>query len=313
MSENRDPSHHRTYHDDKRLGAVSFPFSNHPNLYNQDPTGPGSHSILDLHGFGPSPPYMSFTDCLNDSVDYSMLSRAFDLSHSSSEVFRDSGVTTNDSVDSAGPNGNPATPNSSVSSSSTEAAGDDDSVRCKKDQQLKGCEDGMERSKKVTKGRKKGEKRPREPRFAFMTKSEVDHLEDGYRWRKYGQKAVKNSPYPRSYYRCTSQKCSVKKRVERSYQDPTIVITTYEGQHTHPSPATLRGSAAGMLAPSMLTGSQLPLPTFHHEMLMQAPPTNMQGYTNSMYRQNLTPNQQLQLPDYGLLQDIVPSFIPKQP
>jgi len=30
-----------------------------------------------------------------------------------------------------------------------------------------------------------------------MTKSEVDHLEDGYRWRKYGQKAVKNSPYPR--------------------------------------------------------------------------------------------------------------------
>ena len=43
----------------------------------------------------------------------------------------------------------------------------------------------------------KGEKRPRQPRFAFMTKSEVDHLEDGYRWRKYGQKAVKNSPYPR--------------------------------------------------------------------------------------------------------------------
>jgi len=30
-----------------------------------------------------------------------------------------------------------------------------------------------------------------------MTKSEIDHLEDGYRWRKYGQKAVKNSPFPR--------------------------------------------------------------------------------------------------------------------
>ena len=44
---------------------------------------------------------------------------------------------------------------------------------------------------------KKKEKRPREPRFAFLTKSEIDHLEDGYRWRKYGQKAVKNSPYPR--------------------------------------------------------------------------------------------------------------------
>ena len=33
-----------------------------------------------------------------------------------------------------------------------------------------------------------------------MTKSDIDHLEDGYRWRKYGQKAVKNSPYPRYTY-----------------------------------------------------------------------------------------------------------------
>ncbi|OEL31968.1 putative WRKY transcription factor 57 [Dichanthelium oligosanthes] len=80
---------------------------------------------------------------------------------------------------------------------------------------------------------KKGLKRARQPRFAFMTKSEIDHLEDGYRWRKYGQKAVKNSPFPRSYYRCTNSKCTVKKRVERSSADPSVVITTYEGQHCH--------------------------------------------------------------------------------
>ncbi|KAK9116551.1 hypothetical protein Sjap_015498 [Stephania japonica] len=86
---------------------------------------------------------------------------------------------------------------------------------------------------KPGKNRKKGKKRIRQPRFAFLTKSEVDHLEDGYRWRKYGQKAVKNSPYPRSYYRCTNSKCTVKKRVERSSEDPTVVITTYEGQHCH--------------------------------------------------------------------------------
>ena len=46
-------------------------------------------------------------------------------------------------------------------------------------------------------GKGKGEKKEREARVAFMTKSEVDQLEDGYRWRKYGQKAVKDSPYPR--------------------------------------------------------------------------------------------------------------------
>lgn len=47
------------------------------------------------------------------------------------------------------------------------------------------------------KPKKNSQKRQREARVAFMTKSEVDHLEDGYRWRKYGQKAVKNSPFPR--------------------------------------------------------------------------------------------------------------------
>ncbi|KAG5059538.1 hypothetical protein JHK87_000567 [Glycine soja] len=109
-----------------------------------------------------------------------------------------------------------------------------------------------------SKGKNKGQKRIRQPRFAFMTKSEVDHLEDGYRWRKYGQKAVKNSPFPRSYYRCTNSKCTVKKRVERSSEDPTIVITTYEGQHCHHTVGFPRGGIisheaafASQLAPTM--------------------------------------------------------------
>lgn len=38
------------------------------------------------------------------------------------------------------------------------------------------------------------------PRFAFRTRSSEDVLDDGYRWRKYGQKAVKNSVYPRYIY-----------------------------------------------------------------------------------------------------------------
>ncbi|KAA3483527.1 Glutamate-ammonia ligase [Gossypium australe] len=58
-----------------------------------------------------------------------------------------------------------------------------------------------------SKVRKKGQKRIRQPRFAFMTKSEVDHLEDGYRWRKYGQKAVKNSPFPRRFHEFIDKRC----------------------------------------------------------------------------------------------------------
>ncbi|CAN1145891.1 Dol-P-Man:Man(7)GlcNAc(2)-PP-Dol alpha-1,6-mannosyltransferase [Linum perenne] len=36
----------------------------------------------------------------------------------------------------------------------------------------------------------------REPRFCFQTRSDIDVLDDGYRWRKYGQKVVKNSLHP---------------------------------------------------------------------------------------------------------------------
>ncbi|CAN1248954.1 Probable WRKY transcription factor 12 [Linum perenne] len=73
----------------------------------------------------------------------------------------------------------------------------------------------------------------REPRFCFQTRSDIDVLDDGYRWRKYGQKVVKNSLHPRSYYRCTHNNCRVKKRVERLSEDCRMVITTYEGRHNH--------------------------------------------------------------------------------
>ncbi|MED6135733.1 putative WRKY transcription factor 43 [Stylosanthes scabra] len=77
-------------------------------------------------------------------------------------------------------------------------------------------------------------KKKMKPRFEFQTRSADDILDDGYRWRKYGQKAVKNSMYPRSYYRCTHHTCNVKKQVQRLSKDTSIVVTTYEGIHNHP-------------------------------------------------------------------------------
>ncbi|KAJ3680560.1 hypothetical protein LUZ60_016838 [Juncus effusus] len=86
----------------------------------------------------------------------------------------------------------------------------------------------------MEKSKVKGRRKMREPRFCFQTRSDhVDVLDDGYKWRKYGQKIVKNSLHPRSYYRCTQNNCRVKKRVERLSEDHHMVITTYEGRHNH--------------------------------------------------------------------------------
>ncbi|KAL7584703.1 probable WRKY transcription factor 20 [Lactuca sativa] len=76
----------------------------------------------------------------------------------------------------------------------------------------------------------------REPRVVVQTTSEVDILDDGYRWRKYGQKVVRGNPNPRSYYKCTSAGCNVRKHVERASHDPKAVITAYEGKHNHDVP-----------------------------------------------------------------------------
>ncbi|KAG5120518.1 hypothetical protein AAZX31_14G006900 [Glycine max] len=77
----------------------------------------------------------------------------------------------------------------------------------------------------------------RESRVVVVqTSSEVDLVNDGYRWRKYGQKLVKGNTNPRSYYRCSNPGCPVKKHVERASYDSKTVITTYEGQHDHEIP-----------------------------------------------------------------------------
>jgi len=82
----------------------------------------------------------------------------------------------------------------------------------------------------------------REPRVVVQTTSDIDILDDGYRWRKYGQKVVKGNPNPRSYYKCTNAGCAVRKHVERASHDPKAVITTYEGKHNHDVPAPRNSS-----------------------------------------------------------------------
>ncbi|CAN8247479.1 unnamed protein product [Cochlearia groenlandica] len=58
---------------------------------------------------------------------------------------------------------------------------------------------------------------------------------DGYGWRKYGQKQVKKSENPRSYFKCTFPNCVSKKIVETAF-DGQITEIIYKGGHNHPKP-----------------------------------------------------------------------------
>ncbi|CAI0441612.1 unnamed protein product [Linum tenue] len=83
-------------------------------------------------------------------------------------------------------------------------------------------------------------KRKTMPRWTDQVKVSSENglegpIDDGYSWRKYGQKDILGAKYPRSYYRCTyrnTQNCWAIKQVQRSDEDPTIFEVTYRGQHS---------------------------------------------------------------------------------
>ncbi|WVZ20219.1 hypothetical protein V8G54_007541 [Vigna mungo] len=74
----------------------------------------------------------------------------------------------------------------------------------------------------------------------------ADIPSDEYSWRKYGQKPIKGSPYPRGYYKCSTVRgCPARKHVERASDDPTMLIVTYEGEHRHTIQTALQDNISG--------------------------------------------------------------------
>ncbi|ESQ31955.1 hypothetical protein EUTSA_v10004616mg [Eutrema salsugineum] len=60
-------------------------------------------------------------------------------------------------------------------------------------------------------------------------------LDDGFSWRKYGQKDILGAKFPRGYYRCTyrkSQGCEATKQVQRSDENPMLFEISYRGIHS---------------------------------------------------------------------------------
>ena len=81
---------------------------------------------------------------------------------------------------------------------------------------------------------------------------------DGYGWRKYGQKQVKKSENPRSYFKCTYPNCVSKKIVETA-SDGQITEIIYKGGHNHPKPEFTKrpsSSARRMFNPSSVVSEQ---------------------------------------------------------
>ncbi|KAF7114616.1 hypothetical protein RHSIM_RhsimUnG0083000 [Rhododendron simsii] len=113
--------------------------------------------------------------------------------------------------------------------------------------------------------------------------------EDGFTWRKYGQKEILGSKFPRSYYRCTYSilyDCPAKKQVQRLDNNPFTFQVTYRGDHTcqmsstvpsaSPASAELKLPPPAMTQQLATTTASPPLsPPLPSPPLSPPPPTTM--------------------------------------
>ncbi|KAH6830119.1 hypothetical protein C2S53_010657 [Perilla frutescens var. hirtella] len=102
---------------------------------------------------------------------------------------------------------------------------------------MEGSEGSNHNSKDQVQNSKKRKSLPRwseHVRVCSGTGSE-GQIDDGYNWRKYGQKDILGANHPRAYYRCThrnTQGCLATKQVQRADEDPMMFEVIYRGKHS---------------------------------------------------------------------------------
>ncbi|KAL8130368.1 hypothetical protein V2J09_019523 [Rumex salicifolius] len=104
---------------------------------------------------------------------------------------------------------------------------------------------------------------------------------DSWAWRKYGQKPIKGSPFPRGYYRCSSSKgCPARKQVERSQSDPTMLLINYSYDHNHSFPVNSRTQAKNPIAAASQSGVSVPI---IEEPQLQCSAADQNGYCQEKF------------------------------
>ncbi|KAI3819146.1 hypothetical protein L1987_12970 [Smallanthus sonchifolius] len=95
--------------------------------------------------------------------------------------------------------------------------------------------DSMESVKTVVPVKTKRGCYKRKKGSSIFTKVTSTMVDDGYAWRKYGQKVIINSKHQRNYYRCTykfEQGCQATKQVQKTDDESPKYSITYHQHHT---------------------------------------------------------------------------------
>ncbi|KAI3687450.1 hypothetical protein L1987_81146 [Smallanthus sonchifolius] len=115
-----------------------------------------------------------------------------------------------------------------------------------------------------------------------------DNTDDGYSWRKYGQKDILGANFPRSYYEFSYHK--EPKQVKKTDNGPTIFESAYKGKHT----CNLGAQSASPPPP--------PSPEYH-----EPTPVRLSSPNHGEMLSNLKANLSVNTSDLGGYTDTIPS------